>query len=128
VYWNNKSQVRASMLFLFKVQLRTDDVEILRLIHRTLKVGRVEENLKNGTANPMARFVVNKIGELQSVIIPLFEQFPLRTRKARDFELFKRLVHLKAEFFHKRMPTEAWDLLQRDCRELRAVKRFNYGG
>ncbi|MEW6213300.1 MAG: LAGLIDADG family homing endonuclease [Acidobacteriota bacterium] len=76
-----------------QIMLRDDDVDAIRRIKDNLKIGLVYETSKpNRTTNPKATFRVEKIQDLAEIIIPLFEKYPLYTKKGREFTIWKRLV------------------------------------
>lgn len=79
----------------FSIALRQDDIAILREIREFLGVGVIWEKQKSPhNGKPTARFQVTKAQDLISAIIPQFERFPLRSKKARDFLAFRRGVEL----------------------------------
>lgn len=73
----------------FSIALRSDDRPILERIHRTLGMG----TLSNPTAhsrrdgNPQARFCISRKSHCLR-LRDLFRNFPLRAKKATDFELW----------------------------------------
>lgn len=76
-----------------KVSLRDDDLSILQEIQRELGVGRIhrrvrsEREAKNG--NPIATLTVQRIADLAEVIAPLFDRYPLRAKKAREYPVWR---------------------------------------
>ncbi len=46
------------------------------------------------------RYCVRSISELQNKIIPFFDEFPLKTYKHNDFELFKKVVLMMSRKEH----------------------------
>jgi len=48
----------------------------------------------------MYRYCVRSILELNSIIIPFFDEFPLKTFKQNDFILFKRVLEMMGEKQH----------------------------
>lgn len=69
------------------VYLRDDDAAVLEHVHSTLG-GRFRVNPKNNVAQWRLRGIQN----LAEIAVPLFEQYPLRSKKAEEFDLFRRLV------------------------------------
>lgn len=69
----------------FSIELHIDDVEILHEIVKKLGIGAVHI----GKTRQSARFLVNIFEEINSVIIPIFNEFPLQTTKYLDFTSFK---------------------------------------
>ena len=46
------------------------------------------------------RYCVRSISELQEIVIPFFEEFPLKTYKQNDFILFKQILEMMSEKQH----------------------------
>jgi hypothetical protein len=65
------------------------DVEPLVLFQETLGCGTVRRGGNHGWY-----FEVNKLRDIDQVVIPFFERFPLLGTKARDFEAFRSAVHI----------------------------------
>jgi hypothetical protein len=53
------------------------------------------------------RYCVRSISELQEIIIPFFDQFPLKTYKQNDFILFKEVVGMMSEKEH--LERDGWN-------------------
>lgn len=83
----------------FGVNLRRDDVEVLRLIRSFFGCGNIHNgNIAAGrSGNPFARYQVTKIKELNDVIVPHFDKYPLLAKKKNDFNTFKLAVGLMSE-------------------------------
>lgn len=113
-----------SFLFLFKLSVRNDDAEMLKLVQERLGIGRFVSNVKNGDANPAAHFIVNRLSQLHAVLIPILRRHPLRSKKQRDFELFTSAVELALANFRKPLDRSESGALADFSRRLRAVKRF----
>ncbi len=86
----------------FSIHLRADDVEVLRLVHSYLNCGdlyyivRREKN-PFPNARDTYRFVVSRPCDLAAVVVPHFDAFPLRAKKARDFAIWREAVLLLHE-------------------------------
>jgi hypothetical protein len=72
--------------FKFSIELHIDDVEVLHKIAQTLGIGRVLENKNSKTA----LYFVAKFEDITSVLIPIFQEFPLANLKILRFFLFLR--------------------------------------
>ena len=72
----------------FIIALRNDDREILEKIRDTIGCGTVRVTQKE------ARYTVNALENLQNMVVPFFEKFPLRAKKRHDFELWKEALSL----------------------------------
>lgn len=82
----------------FVIQLRSDDIEILRLIRETLDCGSVH-TLKNGD---QVRYSVQNSKENHNKIVPFFRKYPIRGKKGLDFELWAQAVKI----LHKHKDTD----------------------
>ena len=83
----------------FSIRLRADDIDILQEIQETLGVGQIRLSKEDGH-NEVAGWQVCAIGDLIHVLIPLFEKYPLRAKKKRDFAIWSRAVRLIHTKFH----------------------------
>ena len=86
-----------------QIQLRKDDRALIEDIHRTLGVGRVYEVTKradrvNGKkAADQVMWRCRDIGELVSIIVPLFDTYPLKSKKASEYAIWRCAVMVKWE-------------------------------
>jgi hypothetical protein len=74
------------------IQLRRDDRPILEEIHARLGIGsiydRATANKNRPNDNPQSQWKIGN-GRDVSVLVALFERYPLRAKKARDFEIWR---------------------------------------
>jgi hypothetical protein len=77
--------------FRFKINVHVDDKSVLELIAFTLKVGKT----KISEDGKYATFEVSAFQDISSVIIPIFNHYPLLTAKRLNFEDFKSAVKIK---------------------------------
>lgn len=75
-----------------RIQLRDDDADVIDRIKDNLQVGRVARHGQNGRTNPSVSWAVEKVDDLTEVIIPLFERYPLYTKKRDEFTIWKPVV------------------------------------
>lgn len=71
------------------IALRDDDIEVIKFIQQNLGVGRIYRKPARNATNPSVEFAVRAYNELAEVIIPLFDRYPLKSRKAKEFEFWK---------------------------------------
>jgi hypothetical protein len=113
-----------------KIGLRDDDLAILEYIHDTLNIGRIyrrEPNQGNGNRNPEAMYIVRRKSDLKHVIIPLFEQHPLKAKKKRDFGIWKQAVEIAMQFSGGRgnqIPCHLWQQAKQLEAELKATRAY----
>lgn len=111
----------------FTIGLRADDANTLREIQRETGIGELRlQGMKNG-AETQARWEVARKTEVGEVV-RIFEAYPLRSKKHRDFEIWKQAVTVwlaakRGNRWHGRSPhTEEL----RNLRVLlRATRSFN---
>lgn len=70
--------------FVFRIILHKDDWKALELIKSTLGCGRLN------TERDTLVFTISQLSAIETILIPLFEQFPLNTTKYLDFLDFKK--------------------------------------
>ena len=73
---------------IFIIKLHIKDLALLELIKNTLTVGKIRKNGVNS-----AQYVVETIKELQ-IIVDHFNKYPLITKKASDFLIFKQCFEI----------------------------------
>lgn len=79
----------------FRIGLRVDDKEILESIQAFLGCGSLYPWINcRGRPNdkPQVRLQIACIPDLAGKVIPHFERFPLRAKKAREFSIWKGAV------------------------------------
>jgi hypothetical protein len=70
---------------------------VLEDLVRFFGCGKVYRNSRHDNhREDMYRYCVQRIGDLRNVIIPFFQEHPLRTSKRDNFEKFARIVDLMA--------------------------------
>ena len=81
----------------FIIGSRADDRPVLELIRSYWQCGGIYHRPnQTPTSNPAAVFSINATDRLIDTIIPHFERYPLRAKKARDFVLWKQGVEFIA--------------------------------
>lgn len=86
----------------FAIALRADDAATLSKVLAHFKCGKIANKFSSAEApsrlrqgikpSPMRRFIVRKPIDLIERVIPHFDSYPLQSKKARDFEIWKQLV------------------------------------
>lgn len=75
------------------ISIRSDDVKILRIMQSFLGCGIVKRSTPDDH-NPRTYYKISNSDILVDTVIPIFENFPLRAKKQRDFEVWKKGVKL----------------------------------
>lgn len=80
----NKQKQVIGFEFVFRISLHKDDRNVLEYIKSTLGCGRLN------TERDMLVFTISQLSAIDTILIPLFEQFPLNTTKYLDYLAFKK--------------------------------------
>lgn len=80
----------------FYLTLRDDDIAILHLVISYLQCGRLNKLARKTSSptKPACRIVVSRLSDIRNTIIPHFDRFPLRSKKARDFAIWREAALL----------------------------------
>jgi hypothetical protein len=75
-----------------RIQIRHDDTSTLEYLRENIGCGRLCRHKGRGNAQDSISWACEKIKDLREVIVPLFDAFPLRTKKRKEYILWKPLV------------------------------------
>ena len=76
----------------FRIGLRDDDLPLLLEIQETLQFGTVcKHNAGHPSSNPAAAFQVQSHSDCMQ-LVELFDQFPLKSKKSRDYRTWREAV------------------------------------
>lgn len=107
----------------FQITLRNDDRPILEEIHETLGIGSIYGKpacLSNDfNHQPTSEFYVTAINDCAR-LVELFEKYPLRAKKQRDFEVWKQAVTELQKPVNERNP----DLLKYYFYEIKETRKY----
>lgn len=79
----------------FAITLRHDDLAILEQIQSFWGAGNINAyHYENNKRKPFSRLAVHGVKTLKKIIVPHFERYPLRAKKARDFLIWKEGIEL----------------------------------
>lgn len=92
--------IRGNVAFRFRIRLHCDDLAALENIKTMLGVGviRIESD--------SAIYIVSKLEDLRSVIIPIFITYPLLTTKSLDFLDFQKAIEIKHKSSTKKLTSK----------------------
>lgn len=79
------------IIFRFSIKLHIDDKEALEFIKHRLNCG----NVFTRTDQRSASFELNKISDIQNILIPLLDKFTLIGSKYLDYLAFKKAIGIK---------------------------------
>lgn len=106
----------------FSISIREDDLDILNQMKDMLKVGNITRTVRKKQCNekPKVTWEVSSLPELYFVIIPFFEAFPLRAKKRKDFEVWRRaILGLEVDYFKYK---ELMELAHVELKEVRSYE------
>lgn len=90
----------------FVVTLRDDDRPILEAIAARTGIGTLRPLPARLTFNPQATWAVASKRD-HMTLVSIFDRFPLRAKKAQDYEIWRRAVLIHS----RHRPGESWDQL-----------------
>lgn len=74
---------------------------VLEELQRFFNCGNIKINHRNSATDRTHVFVVRNRADLLTKVIPFFERYRLRTKKANDFQLFAQVVRLMNDGHHQ---------------------------
>jgi hypothetical protein len=116
----------------FSLALRADDNPTIVKLAQFFGCGHVGDKKapkSKPDANPQRIFRVDAKDQLLKIIVPHFERFPLHSKKARDFEIWKEIVRFVdvelsgTKGWVRKFP-EKLERLQEMCDALVATRQF----
>jgi hypothetical protein len=100
----------------FEIELRGDDRPILEKIKKFFKVGHIYQlNYKRYGWFPHTKYTVHKFEELKQIIVPFFQKYKLKGKKAKDFKIFCQALKIFQKKEH---------LTKKGLEKLRNLRRF----
>lgn len=75
-----------------RIALRADDSEMLAAIRGLTGVGNICNHPGRNGASPSVAWSCEKIADLAEVLVPIFDTIPLRSKKKREFAVWRPLV------------------------------------
>ncbi len=93
----------------FEIELRADDREILERIVVTIGCGKIYDcSYERYGWFPHAKFKVTSARDLEEIVFPFLDQYPLQAKKRKVYKLFREIVlmirskqHLNEKGFEK---------------------------
>lgn len=131
IYCYRKGKIRSFdpgvLSFEFAIQLREDDRQVLEDIRTFLGCGTVGRNSKERArkcgltnARDQVSFKCRRVEDLVGKVVPQFNQFPLRSKKARDFAIWKKALDLQVECIRLRGEKMRPIAVSPGCAEIRS--------
>ena len=116
----------------FSLKLRADDKPMLEMIRETLGIGYIYTYEREKLSiYPQSDYRIAHRKELKNVLIPVFDQYPLRSKKVNDYQVWRRIV-LECKCASRRhcqvgvgsLPNHIWDKAVGLCNLLREQREF----
>lgn len=113
----------------FGINLRADDRPVLEWLRGYFGCGglRVADR-KNPRHGPAAVLTIAGLYDLMSAVLPHFDRYPLRAKKARDFAVWRKMVEIQAANFRKYWSEEVRATMAALYAELRAGRAYRFNG
>ncbi|HYT42868.1 MAG TPA: LAGLIDADG family homing endonuclease, partial [Methylomirabilota bacterium] len=118
----------------FKLKLRADDVFILNKIQQTLQIGKLQlsiDNNPNRNSKPTISFAVENKKDCL-FLCDLFTKFPLRAKKAKDFEIWKEAVYKWAKIIsggsarhHSELNVLKWSEMEQLYEQIKQIRIYD---
>lgn len=106
-----------SFVLYFAIKLKSQDKKILEGIQDFFGCGRIYSvKQNNGQLGSDIYYRVTKISDLEKVVRH-FDQYPLKTKKAKNYQLWREMVFLKKENFGKPSYKQLDDLVKKLSKE-----------
>src|SRR3990167_5597312 len=75
-----------------QIACRYDDTDVIRYIQKTLGVGVVWQSKSKGITNEAINWRVERATDLAEVVLPIFDTYPLRSKKRLEYQIWRPLV------------------------------------
>lgn len=86
----------------FYIKLHESDRALLEKVKQTLECGAVYRQTETRNNHSVCyRFEINAQQDIHGKLIPFFEQHPIQSQKARDFEIFREIAAMVRGKEHK---------------------------
>ena len=86
----------------FYIKLRKDDLPLLKKIKNFFRCGAIyfqKEKRKNHSS--CYRFEINSQSDIHKVLIPFFDKHPLRSKKKKNYDIFRKIALMMKNNFYK---------------------------
>jgi hypothetical protein len=113
-----------------RIAVRDDDAQAIHRIKDNLQVGQVTKIRRHGAANPQIGWTCERVKDLTEVVIPLFDNYPLYTKKANEFSIWKPLVidryiaTLGGYSNRRRISKDQWATLHNGIQAIKKIRTY----
>lgn len=111
--------------------LRDDDAEVIEEIHRRTGIGRVFRKRRRpdgrpgfrATSNPQVGWIIQSKADC-ALLVDLLDHYPLRSKKARDYAIWREAVIVREEIASPGPPACDWSRMVALKDRLQAGRRY----
>lgn len=124
---NSRAGGRVTYACAFRLQLRDDDDDILNEIRLRTNIGAVHYISGTGNARSSAAWSVGSKADLLA-LVAIFDRFPLRAKKARDFGIWREAVLYWATNYRKQAAVDGiadWSRMAEFKNRLEAARVYH---
>ncbi len=113
----------------FRVKVRSDDRAILDTIQARTGIGYVKDVKGSGNSKPQAEWIIVRKEDARR-LCEILDRFPMRAKKARDYQVWRRAVLVWMEVRHLRSESRgslrhpSQDILAVLKIEIEAIRRY----
>jgi len=126
-YFHNTVRGKTTIGLKIKIAVRRDDKTVIDYIRGQLGCGRAFLNeYRDDTYKshkPWVDFRVQRLEDLAEAIVPLFERYPLHTKKAEEFARWKNLVELRYSARGAAISPQLKEAFERDLQWVRQRRK-----
>ncbi|MCG6136241.1 MAG: LAGLIDADG family homing endonuclease [Nostoc sp. LLA-1] len=113
-----------------RIGQRSDDQQVLDFIKNKLCIGNVTGPYPTQKGKPVSFYQVTNNKHLAEIIIPLFEAYPLHSKKSQEYLIWKEEVLRKHSYFINGIPRKATkeevELTQKSKLMIEKLRKYNY--
>jgi hypothetical protein len=123
----------------FSFTARADDIPIYEIMKQRLGIGHAQPKDRTGRTDseghyhkPTGAFQIRNVTHLLNIIVPLFDQYELKTKKANEYPLWKRAVniHYQHKILRRKDPYDQYYRAMEEIRvklsDMKEAKGFDW--
>jgi LAGLIDADG endonuclease len=116
----NKDKNIQGFEFIFRIALHIDDIKVLKKVQDKLNCGKIIRDRNTYI------YLVSSLIDIETVIIPLFNKWPLMTKKYLDFLDFKKSFYIFKKRQKDKQNTQTYNLQILKLKNSMNDKRVNF--
>jgi len=115
-----------------QISLRNDDIDVLLEIANTLKCGTVYDGIPPAIIKETYKYhlqstwVVSNLVMINTVLVPLFNKYPLHSKKGKEFSIWREIAKIKFKTHRRKdIPKENLDRASELAKELLSFRGYS---